>query len=89
MQREYITDEAWNKLFKFFKAHPRVYIVSESNLETFVEAIYWIVRTGAQWRMLPEKYGCWNSVFKRFNRWVKKDIWEVGKTIYKLQEKYK
>lgn len=35
-----------------------------------------MVRTGSQWRELESQYGNWNSIFKRFNTWSKKNIWE-------------
>jgi transposase len=41
----------------------------------FVEGVLWIVRTGSPWRDLPEVFGSWNSVFRRFSRWSTKNIW--------------
>jgi transposase len=42
----------------------------------FVNAVIWIARTGAPWRDLPERFGNWNSVFQRFNRWSKSGVWQ-------------
>ncbi len=41
----------------------------------FVEGVLWIVRTGSPWRDLPEVFGEWNSVFRRFSRWSDKGVW--------------
>lgn len=41
-----------------------------------VNAMLWILRTGAPWRDLPERYGPWKSVHTRFSRWVKQGLWQ-------------
>ena len=41
----------------------------------FVEAVLWLARTGAPWRDLPETFGHWNSIFRRFSRWAKRGVW--------------
>ena len=41
----------------------------------FVEGVTWIMRTGSPWRDLPEVFGDWNSVFRRFSRWSRKEVW--------------
>jgi transposase len=42
----------------------------------FVDAVLWIAKTGAPWRDLPERFGPWNGVWKRFDRWAKKGVWQ-------------
>jgi transposase len=32
----------------------------------YFEGMMWIARTGSQWRHLPDEYGKWNSVFRRY-----------------------
>ena len=36
-----------------------------------------MARTGAQWRHLPDEYGKWNSVFRRYRRWVETGVFEA------------
>ena len=75
MKKEYINEVAWSKIFGFLKKCCGIYIGSEAQCKNFVEAIYWMSRTGAQWRELHDHYGNWNSIYKRFNAWSKKNIW--------------
>ena len=40
----------------------------------FVEAMIWVLRTGAPWRDLPPSYGPWQSVYTRFSRGSKSGV---------------
>ena len=42
---------------------------------TVVNGILWVLRTGAPWRDLPERYGRWNTVYTRFQRWRRDGTW--------------
>ena len=41
-----------------------------------VEGMAWKYRTGAPWRDVPERFGKWNSIYKRFNRWAGGGTWQ-------------
>jgi len=43
----------------------------------FVEAILYVARTGIPWRDLPDDFGQWQAVYKRFRRWGANGLWEV------------
>ena len=42
----------------------------------FVDAVLWIAKTGAPWRDLPERFGPWDSVWRRFDRWARRGVWQ-------------
>ena len=33
-----------------------------------LDGIFWVARTGAAWRDLPEEFGKWSSVYRQFRR---------------------
>ena len=41
-----------------------------------INGMLWILRTGAPWRDLPERYGPWRTVASRFYRWCRLGIWQ-------------
>lgn len=42
----------------------------------FVNGVLWVLRSGAHWHDLPERYGKWKTAHKRFSRWSKAGVWE-------------
>ena len=42
----------------------------------FLEGVFWIARTGAQWRDLPGEFGKWNTVYRRFRDWARLGVFE-------------
>jgi transposase len=71
-----LTDNEWQKILPLLKSCPEIRLGAGRDVRRFLEAVLWITRSGAQWRLLPEQYGNWNSVYKRFDRWSKLGIFE-------------
>jgi transposase len=42
----------------------------------FVNGVLWVLRSGAHWCDLPERYGRWKTLHKRFSRWSKAGVWD-------------
>jgi len=70
LDRMLLDDDTWTKL-KAMLPKPKGRHGKDDRL--FLEAVYWIIRTGAPWRDLPLAYGNWKSVYGRHSRWVKKE----------------
>lgn len=70
-----LEDETWHAIEEFLRNCPRAYVGNSENCRRFIEGCLWILRTGAQWRFLPDVYGNWNTVYKRFARWCDNNVW--------------
>jgi transposase len=69
-----------SKIMSFLHTCRGIYVGNEAKTLRFMGAILWIVRTGSQWEALPERYGKWNSVYKRFARWSDRGIFDQMRT---------
>lgn len=76
MTQVHLSDREWEKVCNVLREERQVYIGQEASCRRFVEAVLWITRSGAQWRLLPSEYGQWNTVYKRFARWCEAGVWE-------------
>jgi transposase len=76
LPRHAISDEHWERIKDFLPGQEGDPGVTAKDNRLFVDAVLWIAKTGAQWRDLPERFGLWNSVWKRFDRWARKGIWD-------------
>ena len=76
MSNARIPPNKWIKILAFLRKCPDVRVGNEENCKRFIEAMMWMARAGAPWRMLPSEYGNWNSVYKRFARWSDRGVWQ-------------
>jgi transposase len=76
MRRKEFTNEQWERLQPLLppqKPHTGRPAVDHRRI---LNGILWIIRTGAPWRDLPERYGPWRTVASRFYRWRQAGLWE-------------
>lgn len=68
MLRHQLTDEQWD-LIKGVFPPPKKMGRTPRDRRVIVNAILWILRTGAPWRDLPEEYGPWATAWDLFDKW--------------------
>ena len=74
--RTVLTDVMWARVEHMLPGKATDPGVTAADNRRFLEAVLWRTRTGSPWRDLPERFGNWNSVFKRFRRWALSDVFE-------------
>jgi transposase len=77
LQRHAISDSDWERIKDLLPGRPGQSGWIAGNNRVFIDAVLWILKTGAPWRDLPERFGNWNSVWKRFDRWAFKGTWAI------------
>ena len=76
LRRHAISDEKWVRIQDLLPGRPGTPGRPAQDNRLFVDAVLCIGKTGAPWRDLPERFGDWNAVWRRFDRWAKQGVWQ-------------
>ncbi len=72
----FLSEEQFARVYGLLRQERKIHTKRREAIRVFLEGVYWIDRSGAQWRFLPAAYGAWNSVYQRFARWDDLGVWE-------------
>jgi len=72
-----LTDEEWAFFESFVSSPGALGGRPPADHRRVLDAIFWVARTGAPWRDLPDELGLWNSVHRQFRRWCQSGLWDV------------
>lgn len=70
LPRHAISDADWDRVRPLLPTRGPA-----GNRRRFLDAILFVARTGIPWRDLPERFGDWNAVWRRFDRWARSGVW--------------
>jgi putative transposase len=76
VKRYELSDAQWLRIAEMLPGKPGDPGRHGVDNRLFVNAVLWVLRSGARWSDLPERYGIWKTVHKRFSRWAKAKVWE-------------
>jgi transposase len=71
-----LTEAQWGRIQNLLPGRKESVGRTAVDNRVFVNGVLWILRSGARWSDLPERYGKYKSVHKRFARWAATGIWE-------------
>ena len=75
-RRHDVSDRVWELLSPHLLGRKGTWGGNAKDNRLFINAVFWIFRTGAPWRDLPPDYGDWKNTHRRFCRWRDKGVWE-------------
>jgi transposase len=76
MRRHELTDEQFKKIEHILPGRKGYVGVTAKDNRIFINGVLWIFKTGAPWRDLPERYGHWKNIHRRFSRWARASIFD-------------
>ena len=76
MRRHALRDDQWDRIKHLLPGQVGWVGVTAADNRLFVEAVLYRYRAGIPWRDLPERFGSWKNIHRRFSRWTKTGVWQ-------------
>jgi transposase len=76
MKRYALRDDQWERIKNMLPGRKADVGCTAKDNRLFVEAVLYRYRAGIPWRDLPERFGDWKNIHKRWSRWASKGVWE-------------
>jgi transposase len=76
LEGEVLRDDQWERLQPFVPGGRKGKRGPRSNGRRFFEALLWMGRSGARWRDLPERFGPYQTVKRRYYRWIEQGVFD-------------
>ena len=76
MRRYGLRDDQWDRIKDFLPGREGHVGGTAVDNRRFVEAVLYRYRAGIPWRDLPERFGDWKNVHRRFRRWCEICVFE-------------
>ena len=74
-RRHDLSDRVWERLRPHLPGEAGKRGRPAQDNRRFLDAVFWVLRTGAPWRDLPPDYGGWKNTHRRFCRWRDRGVW--------------
>lgn len=75
MRRHSLRDDQWEKIQGFLPGREGSVGSNAKNNRLFIDAVIYRYKTGIPWRDLPERFGDWKNVHRRWSRWADTGVW--------------
>ncbi len=71
-----LTESQWRRIAELLPGREGTVGRPAADNRRFVNGVLWVIRSGMRWADLPERYGKYKSVHKRFMRWAEGGVWD-------------
>jgi putative transposase len=80
-----LTDEQWKLVEPMLPpakpgGHPRT-----TNLREVLNALFYLVRSGCQWRMIPHEFPPWRTCYNYYRAWISNGTWDEIAVVLRME----